>query len=413
MITNWCKGLIYLSVFLLTACGSSPAEPESNGQKTSALEPVSNFQAVAGDGQVSLSWENPSNAVFKGTVVIRKTGSYPTGPTDGTEVYRGNDNSKVDTGLTNGATYYYAAFRFDAAGNYSTSVSASCTPGSGTTRSDYSSLNLILVSIPGGTFQMGSNNGESNERPVHQVTVSAFQMSAKEITNSQYAAYLNAALVDGEIYASIKRVTGAKGDYNGREYIDLDQPYDSGNPCWISFNGTVFGVSYGKENLPVVYVSWYGAKAFADKYGLDLPREAEWEYAARGGKGYEYGTDDGTIGIAKANYRGGWGSSPKNVGSYPANPFGLYDLAGNAWEWCNDWYGTYSDAIQTNPTGPSSGSYRIMRGGDFILSEEYECLFRSNRPVNQELFGRWFRAKSASCSGRFRPPEPERSDADV
>ncbi|HUU27984.1 MAG TPA: SUMF1/EgtB/PvdO family nonheme iron enzyme [archaeon] len=239
---------------------------------------------------------------------------------------------------------------------------------------------ITFVSIPGGTFQMGGTM-YSSEQPVHQVTVSAFQMSAKEITNSQYTAYLNAALAAGEITATTSSVTGAKGDYSGQQYIDLAYTYDSNNKCWISYNGTSFSVTAGKENWPVVNVTWYGSKAFALKYGFDLPREGEWEYAARGGKQYEYGTNDGTLSCANANY---WDCStlrhPVDAGSYPANPFGLYDLAGNVWEWCSDWYGSYSSGNENDPQGPSTGSFRVGRGGSWNVYASYcRSAYRSSR----------------------------------
>ncbi|HUU29353.1 MAG TPA: SUMF1/EgtB/PvdO family nonheme iron enzyme [archaeon] len=233
---------------------------------------------------------------------------------------------------------------------------------------------IDFVSIPGGTFQMGQAGVAEPvdqemtvgvSEPVHQVTVSAFQMGRYEITNSQYATYLNTALAAGEITATTDSVNGAKGDYSGQMYIELSGIWNSEtSKCWISYNGTSFSVAAGKENWPVVFVTWYGSKAFALKYGFDLPREAEWEYAARGGKGYEYGTDDGTISIYKANYNTYVGHLT-DVGSYPVNPFGLYDLAGNVWEWCNDWYGEYSSENATDPQGPSTGSDRVIRGGGY------------------------------------------------
>ncbi|MGM0460963.1 MAG: formylglycine-generating enzyme family protein, partial [Fibrobacterota bacterium] len=88
-----------------------------------------------------------------------------------------------------------------------------------------------------------------------------------------------------------------------------------------------------------------------------------WEYAAQGGRGYEYGTDDGTLDHTKANYYLSEIDETTDVGSYPANPFGLYDMAGNVLEWMNDWYGDYSAEPVTDPTGPVTGSYRVWRGG--------------------------------------------------
>ncbi|MDP2982027.1 MAG: SUMF1/EgtB/PvdO family nonheme iron enzyme [Candidatus Latescibacter sp.] len=231
------------------------------------------------------------------------------------------------------------------------------------------STGISFVSIPGGTFQMGDEVGDlSNCLPVHTVTVSSFQMSVYEITNAQYANYLNEAQASGDVTATSESVKGAKGAYNAQEYIYIAGTYESyipGNRCWITYSGGTFSVVSGKENWPVVYVTWYGSKAFALYYGLDLPTEAEWEYACRGGKQYKYGTDDGTISSTKANYD--WGSGyighPVNVGSYPKNPFGLYDMSGNVWEWCHDRYGTYPSGSENNPSGVQVGSDRIVRGG--------------------------------------------------
>ena len=229
---------------------------------------------------------------------------------------------------------------------------------------------ITFVSIPGGTFQMGDTEGggSSDEKPVHTVTVSGFEMSVYEITNAQYAKYLNEALVSGDIIATSSILKGAKGVYSGQEYIYLSGSYDKNNKCWITYNNGTFTVASGKENWPVVWVTWYGSKAFALYYGLDLPTESEWEYACRGGKQYTYGTDDGTISSAKANYNGIIGH-PVDVGSYPKNPFGLCDMSGNVWEWCHDWHGTYPSGSANNPSGAHSGSFRVLRGGGWFNSD--------------------------------------------
>jgi len=248
---------------------------------------------------------------------------------------------------------------------------------------------ITMVSIPGGTFQMGTEDGRDDWKPVHEVTISPFYMSSYEITNRQYAKYLNKALADGDITASSISVEGAIGRFKGQQYIDLDeyyrdpwiwipiddpqniQDYDGEVRTWIYFNGDRFSVEPGKEERPVIYITWYGAKAFALKYGLDLPTEAEWEYAARGGKQYKYATDDGTLSDEKANFH--LIGHPIEVGSYPPNPFGLYDMTGNVWEWCNDWYGDYSeDYYSRSPAQNPRGSLNlrgaltdghIVRGG--------------------------------------------------
>ena len=214
---------------------------------------------------------------------------------------------------------------------------------------------------------MGSNDGSSDEKPVHTVTLDGFEMSPTEITYAQYAAYLNEALASEDINEPIGgRITGKTGEYSGKNYINLSGYNDVDSQyCWIGYDNGAFSVEPGYENWPVGFVNWYGHKAFALYYGLDLPTEAEWEYAARGGKQYKYGTDDGTLDSTKANYDYNIGH-PIDVGSYPSNPFGLYDMTGNVWEDVNDWYGEYSSESVANPTGPQSGSKAITRGGSWF-----------------------------------------------
>jgi len=227
---------------------------------------------------------------------------------------------------------------------------------------------ITFVTIPGGTFQMGDEVGDLDDRcwPVHTVTVSSFDMSIYEVTNAQYAEYLNAAFASGDIEMQSGDVYGKTGDWSGQSYLDIDAFFFHGDQCWLNYSDGVFSVGPGHENWPVVAVTWYGSKAFAEYYGFDLPREAEWEYACRGGKQYKYGTDDGTISTSKAYYYNPANVPyPSEVGLYPSNPFGLYNMSGNVSEWCNDWYDDYSSASVTDPTGPSSGSKRVVRFGSW------------------------------------------------
>jgi len=224
-----------------------------------------------------------------------------------------------------------------------------------------------MVYVAAGTFQMGSTSGYSNEQPVHPVTLDAFCIDKYEVTNAKYVAYLKAALAAGQIQASSSTVT--KG---GDELIDLDASY-----CQISYSSGTFVVDSGKDNYPVIEVTWYGADAYAKYYGKRLPTEAEWEYAARGGnlsQGYTYSGSNNLDAV-------GWywdnSTNPSNpmyegkgthtVGTKQANELGIYDLSGNVWEWCNDWYGAYSSGSATNPQGPATGSYRVLRGGSWSV----------------------------------------------
>ena len=233
-----------------------------------------------------------------------------------------------------------------------------------------SSPQMTFVTIPGGTFRMGDEGGDLWEgcRPVHTVTVSGFKMGAYEVTNAQYAAYLNTAMKKGDIEMKDGDVFGKSGVGAGKRYLDIGYDYGGENKCWVAFEGGAFIAAAGKETWPVVAVSWYGAKSFAVHYGFDLPTEAEWEYAARGGKQFRYGTADGSIDSAKVNY-GMYVGHPKPVGSYPPNPFGLYDMSGNIWEWCNDWYGPYPNESVKNPRGALSGDVRIIRDGTWDNTE--------------------------------------------
>jgi len=230
---------------------------------------------------------------------------------------------------------------------------------------------ITLVSLPGGSFQMGDTTGNSDELPIHTVTLSAFEMSAYEITNAQYAAFLNEALAAGEIKVASGYVKGVTGDYAGHDYIYLDGYLYSAGPedsCWVRYTGTEFIVRAGKEHWPVVYVNWSGAKAFAEFYNLDLPTEAQWEYASRAGRQYVWGTDDGTFSLGKGNVNAN--GHPVDVGSYAPNPFRLYDLVGNVKEWCNDLYSSeyYKVSPHNDPTGPATNKTtegQVVRGSSW------------------------------------------------
>jgi sulfatase modifying factor 1 len=129
-----------------------------------------------------------------------------------------------------------------------------------------------------------------------------------------------------------------------------------------------------KGDWPANWIKWYGAKAFAEFYGVKLPSEAQWEYAAQGGKAYQYPTDDGSLSDQKANYNGDTpGVHDANghsvqVKSYAANPYGFYDMGGNVWEWCEDYYsGSFYKDGAKDPLNTTAGaeSKRVRRGGSW------------------------------------------------
>lgn len=256
-----------------------------------------------------------------------------------------------------------------------------------------------MVFTPSGEFLMGDHFGEgdSHEVPVHLVKIDSFYMSPYEITNGQYCEYLNSAnstneikVVDGLVYAS-------SDDSNNYPFC-ATQIYDYKSQ--IGYSDSAFSVMTKDDrdmsNDPMVMVTWYGAVAYCDYYGYRLPTEAEWEYAARSGEYdpyYRFSWGD-TISHTHANYKSdpyyfydisstsGFhpdyyiGRYPYTapVGSFKPNDYGLYDIAGNAWEWCNDWYSTtyYSVSSYDNPLGPLSGTARIIRGGGWYF-DAYRC----------------------------------------
>lgn len=223
--------------------------------------------------------------------------------------------------------------------------------------------------IKAGTFQMGSPTTEpyrQENETQHPVTLTKdFRMSKYQVTNSQYAEFLNANGIgsNGECSVTYDK-DGIQDTYTG--------VFITSHVWGVTHNGTAWIAQTGYENHPVIYVTWYGAKAYADWVGGALPTEAQWEYACRAGTttAYSYGsTEDGDymwyLGNNVAN-----SSSPdygtKAVGLKNANPWKLYDMHGNVYEWCLDNFATYpAGTTETNPVVDpvQSGSSRVLRGG--------------------------------------------------
>ncbi len=241
---------------------------------------------------------------------------------------------------------------------------------------------MVFVDIPAGTFEMGNHHDTrpGNASPLHTVTLNGYQISKYETTNAQYAQYLNAALAGGLIQV----VNGVVYDSSDTK---LAEPY-----CDTCTSSPYSQIEYGQGRFtvrsregkpmsdhPMARVTWYGAAAFCDYYGYRLPTEAEWEYAARGGYHdpyyrYPWGSDN--IDCSKANCKTGSSfCNPLNLTSWPytvpvgyygpQGAYGLCDMSGNLWEWCQDWYDAeyYSVSPVRSPTGPTGGTYRVLRGG--------------------------------------------------
>jgi formylglycine-generating enzyme required for sulfatase activity len=183
-----------------------------------------------------------------------------------------------------------------------------------------------MIFVEGGTFQMGCNDYEENEQPIHSVTLSSFNISKYQLTQKQWEAVMGS------------------------------------NPSY--FKG---------DDLPVEEVSWNDVQEYIKKLNektgktYRLPTETEWEFAARGGnksKGYQYAGSDTPSDIAWFSENSDNKTQP--VGTKKPNELGIYDMSGNVWEWCSDWYGDYSTEPQTNPKGAETGSYRVLRGSSWF-----------------------------------------------
>ena len=244
---------------------------------------------------------------------------------------------------------------------------------------------LHTVHISAGTFLMGSSDGSNindkdgsglNTTPAetgrdnsyeaqHKVTLTrGFRMSRYEVTNAQYAAFLNDIKCGKDGKAN---VTG----YDKQTLIEKD------NVLGVQWNNDVWSPATGKADFPVVRVTWYGARAYADWAGASLPTEAQWEYACRagsttaftGGDGEEHGLGD------YGWYSRNSGNIAHPVGTKKPNAWGLYDMHGNVSEWCADWhdndYGSTPGAPATDPAGPGTGTDRTLRNGSFGNTPKY------------------------------------------
>ena len=201
---------------------------------------------------------------------------------------------------------------------------------------------MVLIRVPAGEFQMGSADGEDDEKPVHSVKLDEYLIGKCEVTNAQYRAFVKA--------------TGRKHPI---------QPDDGcGYPDY-------FGDSKYDDH-PVVGVTWDDAKAYCDWAGMKLPTEAQWERAARGkdGRKYPWGNEKLDPGRAQYGKSTQLGDYTKRAASFlkGASAVGALDMAGNVWESCSDWYGAYGDSGDgmSNPTGPVAGSSRVVRGGAWV-----------------------------------------------
>lgn len=296
-------------------------------------------------------------------------------------------------------------------------------------KTDPSASTRGMVFIKGGTYMMGSDDpaGDRDEFPKHEVRVNSFYIDATEVTNAEFRKFVEATgyITTAEQkpnWDSLKKglppgtpkpdesllvpaslvFKKAPGPVNLTDYAQWWEWKEGAS--WKHPEGPGSTID-GKDNYPVVQVSWYDAMAYCKWAGKRLPTEAEWEFAARGGlknQVYPWGNEPAEKGLAKANTwegdfpyyntsRDGFELSAP-VKSYKPNRYGLYDMAGNVWEWCSDWYDdTYyqqiKNSLSVNPQGPAVGSdsrdlympKKTIRGGSFLCNPSYCTGYRVSR----------------------------------
>ena len=219
--------------------------------------------------------------------------------------------------------------------NSGAASTATARPSSGGSNKTFTAngVSFTMVYVQGGTFTMGATSD------AHSVTLSSYYMGETEVTQALWEAVMGSLPSD---------ISSSSYDLRGPQ-------------------------------RPVCYVSWDDCQTFLSRLNsltgqqFHLPTEAQWEYAARGGtksRGYKYsGSNDvGSVAWYTSNTND---KGSHDVKTKQANELGLYDMSGNVWEWCQDWYGSYSSGSQTNPTGASSGSHRVGRGGSWFIYARY------------------------------------------
>ncbi|MFH0765690.1 MAG: SUMF1/EgtB/PvdO family nonheme iron enzyme [Calditrichota bacterium] len=209
-----------------------------------------------------------------------------------------------------------------------------------------------LVFVPAGEFRMGSRSEtfgyETDESPLHTVSLGGYYMWAYEVTNHEYADFLNSE-------------AGGSNHWNYQMEI-------------VRQEGGIFKAKNGLEDYPVRFVTWYDAKAFAEWRGGRLPTEAEWEKAARGSKDTRLFPWGDQIWTGYANFYNMDGKTWEAGTALGISPYGCRDISGNVWEWTADWYNSnyYTNSPSENPPGPAVGEYKVVRGGSYLNTSETE-----------------------------------------
>ncbi len=287
----------------------------------------------------------------------------------------GNFESNI-SGLIAGIEYYVRAYALNERGIvYSDALSF------------VPYIKTTMVDVKGSTFNMGSEDGDKTEMPVHQVTLSDYQIGVYEVSNLEFAGFLNSVKDrvtfegDGDI-VNVDGIPVYHLKVYGEDYDETDFKVH------IAYDGEKFFVNNGRTAFPAILVSWEGARLFCEWAGGRLPTEAEWEFAAKGAKNssnrfaggrsiekyawYFRNSKDAACPLT-SDSRG-----INKSGGLQANSLGLYDMTGNSAEWCYDYYDNsyYEISPSDNPMGPEKGVSRVIRGGSWIDREKDCTVYR-------------------------------------
>ncbi|HQK93514.1 MAG TPA: SUMF1/EgtB/PvdO family nonheme iron enzyme [Armatimonadota bacterium] len=378
--TTVTNGTPYYYVVRSVAPGGQESANSNEAQATPQSGAVSvpapsGLSAVGGNGRVDLAWSEPANTSgVAGYAVYRSV-------TSGTGYSRINSSlvgvgthTYADTTVTNGTPYYYVVRSVAPGGQ----ESANSNQATATPRAAFSAWiinpkdsSMKLIGVAAGPAVFGANDGAGTEQPQFTATLPAYYIGETEVTNAQYARFLtDAKPSSGTLATWIELRTDA--------WMEIQKSGDTYTPV------------AGRENHPVVFVSWHGAKAYCDWAGLRLPTELEWEKGARGTDGREYPWGG-------SGYLNGWDSTKcrnqTNQAAYPPagtcevfdyaagiSPMGLYNTSGDVWEWRADWFGgcIYSQYATGDLTPPSTGTGRVLRGGgwDQATTSAFRCATR-------------------------------------
>jgi len=273
----------------------------------------------------------------------------------------------------------------------------------------------VMVFVPGGVFQLGQNlgtGGGSNASNAHNVTLSGFSIGKYQVTQAQWYAVMGITIQQQQALTTTSTTNYGRGDaypvyyvnwYDALVFCNKLSVTEGLTPAYRIADSTDpddWGTVPTNNNA-----TWNAVEVVDGSTGYRLPTEAQWEYAAKGGNpladgwvGYTWAGSNTVVDVAWYNLISGSASHP--VGTKAANGLGIYDMSGNVFEWCWDWYGSYTSEDKTDPTGASSGSSPVLRGGSWNTGAEYlrsayryyyttnnrgnDRGFRLARPVNNE-----------------------------